>query len=147
MIQINTGNNFSQVLLHLVFIGTFAFFYVLAIIVLKPFRLHQKRKISTLLLKLSYLVYLFIFLAYIYLFLFYQEPPVDDMSPASVPVKGVFRYEYLLLLLTFLIPNFGMILRRKVHGWRTQYNIFITIANLLALSYLVLLIMITDWIF
>ena len=147
MIQINTGNNFSQVLLHLVFIGTFAFFYVLAIIVLKPFRLHQKRKISTLLLKLSYLVYLFIFLAYIYLFLFYQEPPVDDMSPASVPVKGVFRYEYLLLLLTFLIPNFGMILRRKVLGWRTQYNIFITIANLLASSYLVLLIMITDWIF
>lgn len=147
MIQIHTGNNFSQVLLNLVFIGTFAFFYILAIVVLKPFRLHQKRKISTLLLKLSYLFYLLIFLTYIYLFLFYQEPPMNDMLPASSPVKGVFRYEYLLLLLTFLIPNFGMLLRRKVHEWRTQYNVLITFANLLAAAYLVLLILITDWIF
>lgn len=147
MIQINTGNNASQVILHLVFIGTFAFFYVLAIIVLKPFRFHQKRKISTLLLKLSYLVYLLFFLTYIYLFLFYQEPPIDDTPIPSAPVKGLFRYEYLFLLLVFLIPNFGMILRRKIHEWRTQYNVLVTLANVLATAYLLLLITITDWIF
>jgi len=39
-------NNFFQFLLHFIFIATFLFVYIIAIIILKPFRLHRKRKIS-----------------------------------------------------------------------------------------------------
>ena len=45
-------------LLHFIFITAFLLVYVVAIIILKPFRKHRKRPVSTITLKISYLVYL-----------------------------------------------------------------------------------------
>jgi len=134
----------SQFVLHLVFVSTFAFFFIMAIILVKPLRFHQTRKVSTAMLKFSYLVYLFIFLLYIYLFLFYQEMPVNGDKPDE---SAAFRYEYLLLLLAFLIPSFGMLLRRRAKGWRTQYNYIFSAVNILISFYIVLQLFVTDWSF
>ncbi len=45
-------------LLHFIFIAAFLLIYIIAIIILKPFRMHRKRPVSTIFIKASYLVYL-----------------------------------------------------------------------------------------
>ena len=54
-------NGFLNFLLHLIFIATFVFLYVVSIIILRPFRKHRKRPVSTIALKMSYLLYLAVF--------------------------------------------------------------------------------------
>jgi hypothetical protein len=134
----------SQFILHFIFILAFGFFFLLAVLLLKPLRFHQKRKISTAMLKFSYLGYLFIFLVYIYLFLFFQDAP-QDMEDAEPEKK--FNFFYLLLLFCFIIPNVGMLIRRRFKKWRTNYNYLFSMANLFIAAYLVLMIYITDWVF
>lgn len=134
--------NFSQVFLHLIFIGSFAFFVLLAAILLKPFRLHKQRPYSTAAMKITYLVYLGVFLAYIYLLLFYF-----DAQPGAE--KGIInfklRLEYVAFLVAFVVPNVAMLIRRKIKRWRVNYNIIVSSFNIFILLYLILRIWTTDW--
>jgi len=79
-------NNFFQFLLHFIFIATFLFVYIIAIIILKPFRLHRKRKFSTITLKLSYLIYLAFFLGFVYLVLFAYAFFLEGYTGLSITI-------------------------------------------------------------
>ncbi len=137
-------SNYSQIFLHLVFIGAFAFFVLLATILLKPFRLHKRRPYSTAALKLSYILYLATFLAYIYMLLFFF-----DLQPGVE--KGIINFklslEYVAFLFAFVVPNVGMLARRKIKTWRVNYNLVFTVINILIVLYLAVRLFTIDWVF
>lgn len=137
-------SNYSQIFLHLVFIGAFAFFVLLASILLKPFRLHKRRPYSTAALKISYLLYLASFLSYIYMLLFFY-----DIQPGVE--KGIINFklslEYVSFLIAFILPNVGMLARRKFKTWRVNYNVIFTVVNIVIFLYLMVRLFTIDWVF
>jgi hypothetical protein len=133
------GMNF---LLHFIFIAAFLLIYIIAIIILKPFRIHRKRPLSTIFIKASYLVYLACFLLMAYLILFF--------SPAANPAEEVDEERILNTLtifsvLAFFIPNIGIMIRRRIRSWRVAYNYLITGFNILIALGLIWFIMDLPW--
>ena len=129
-------------LLHFIFIAAFLLIYIIAIIILKPFRMHRKRPISTVSIKLSYLIYLACFLLMAYLILFF--------SPSTEPVEDVDEEKILNALtvfsiLAFFIPNIGIMIRRRILSWRVAYNYMIAGLNLLIALGLIWFIMDIPW--
>jgi len=129
-------NNFFQFLLHFIFIATFLFVFIIAIIILKPFRIHRKRKISTITLKLSYLLYLAFFLGFVYLVLFFAN---NDVTTEDVMEDRTSVIYYIIVLVSFFLPNIGIMIRRKFKKGRGIYNYAVTFLNfcvMLALIYM-----------
>ncbi len=135
-------NNFFQFLLHFIFIATFLFVYVIAIILLKPFRLHRKRKISTIALKLSYLVYLAFFLAFVYLVLFFADSEVNTEENMD---DGASVMYYIIVLVSFFIPNIGIMIRRRFKKNRKTFNLLVTAFNFLIILALVFMMSRIRW--
>ena len=135
-------NNFFQFLLHFIFIATFLFVYIIAIIILKPFRLHRKRKISTVTLKLSYLVYLAFFLAFVYLVLFFAS---NDVNTEENMENGTSAIYYIIVLVSFFIPNIGIMIRRRFKNNRTLYNYLVSFMNLLIILALIFMMSQVKW--
>jgi cytochrome bd-type quinol oxidase subunit 2 len=135
-------NNFFQILLHFIFIATFLFVYIIAIIILKPFRLHRKRKMSTLALKLSYLVYLAFFLAFVYLVLFFAD---NELNSEETMENGTSAVYYVIVLVSFFIPNIGIMIRRRFKKNRSSYNMLVTAMNFLIILALVFLMSQVRW--
>jgi len=123
-------NEFTNVFLHFIFISVFAFLIVVSFILLKPFRTHQKRPVSTVLLKVSYLVFLVSFIILIYLILFFADIPDEGSMGGDSLMMTIC---YVIIMLSFFIPNLGIMLRRKVKKVRSQYNIAFSIINILFL--------------
>ncbi|MCB8994400.1 MAG: hypothetical protein H6538_02210 [Bacteroidales bacterium] len=124
-------------LLHLIFIATFVFLFVVSIIILKPFRIHRKRPVSTIAIKVSYLLYLLSFLLLAYLVLFYSGSRTEEEDELS---KNPYLLYYVAVILAFFIPNLGIMLRRKFNKYRPQYNIIFTFINVfttLVLSFII----------
>ena len=129
-------------LLHFIFIAAFLLIYIIAIIILKPFRTHRKRPLSTIFIKASYLVYLACFMLMAYLILFF--------SPASEPTEEVDEERILNVLtifsvLAFFIPNIGIMIRRRINTWRVPYNYLVTSLNILISLGLIWFIMDLPW--
>lgn len=137
-------NNFFQFLLHFIFIATFLFVYIIAIIILKPFRLHRKRKLSTISLKISYLVYLAFFLAFVYLVLFFADNEVNTEENME---NGTSATYYIIVLLSFFLPNIGIMIRRRFKKNRSRYNYVVTALNFLIILALVFLMSQVKWSF
>jgi len=135
-------NNFFQFLLHFIFIATFLFVYIIAIIILKPFRLHRKRKVSTLSLKLSYLIYLAFFLAFVYLVLFFADNEVNTEENME---NGISTVYYIIVLVSFFIPNIGIMIRRRFNKNRGTYNYLVSAMNFLIILALVFLMNHVQW--
>lgn len=115
-------------LLHFIFIAAFLLIYIIAIIILKPFRLHRKRPVSTIFIKASYLLYLACFMLMAYLILFFSasaEPAEDVDEERILNVLTVFS------VLAFFIPNIGIMIRRRIGSWRVTYNYLLTLLNIL----------------
>ena len=115
-------------LLHFIFIAAFLLIYIIAIIILKPFRIHRKRPVSTVLIKASYLVYLACFLLMAYLILFFSanaEPTEDVDEERILNALTVFS------IFAFFIPNIGIMIRRRIDTWRVTYNYVLTALNFL----------------
>jgi uncharacterized membrane protein YqaE (UPF0057 family) len=129
-------------LLHLVFIATFIILYVVSIIILRPFRIHPKRPVSTITLKVSYLIYLLTFLLLAYLVLFYSGSSVEEEEPTR---KNPYVIYYVAVILAFFIPNLGIMLRRRFYKFRTQYNLIFTAVNLFTTLILALIIYTMPW--
>jgi len=115
-------------LLHFIFITAFLLVYVIAIIILKPFRLHRKRPVSTIALKMSYLTYLaaFMLLAYMVLFFSITSEPTEEASEEKI--LNTFT---IFSVFAFFIPNVGIMIRRSVKSWRVTYNYLFSGINLL----------------
>jgi uncharacterized membrane protein YhaH (DUF805 family) len=128
-------------LLHFIFIASFLLVYVIAIIVLKPFRKHRKRPTSTIVLKISYLIYLaaFILLAYLVLFFPMTSEPTEESEERILTIFTVF------CLFAFFIPNIGIMIRRSVTTWRVSYNYLFSAINLLMAAGLVYYIFDISW--
>jgi hypothetical protein len=135
-------NNFFQFLLHFIFIATFLFVYVIAIILLKPFRLHRKRKISTVTLKISYLLYLAFFLAFVYLVLFFAD---SEVNTEEIMNDGTSVIYYIIVLLSFFIPNIGIMIRRRFKKNRNTFNYLVTSFNFLIILALVFMMNQVKW--
>ncbi len=128
-------------LLHFIFVTAFLLVYVVAIIILKPFRLHRKRPASTIVLKTSYLIYLaaFLLLAYLVLFFLNTEPTEEAAEERILTIFTVF------CVFAFFIPNVGIMIRRSVESWRVTYNYIFSALNLLIAGGLIYYIIDIPW--
>ena len=116
--------NFNEILNHILGVIFIIIVFALAYAYLKPHQLHKRRLVSTLLLKISYLIYLLVLLIVVYL---------------SALVKGgleqvFYGIEFFAFLIVLFVPNIG-ILARKIGYFskkREEYNYFFTIVNILS---------------
>ncbi len=129
-------------LLHFIFIAAFLLVYVIAIIILKPFRMHRKRPVSTITLKSSYLVYLatFMLLAYLVLFFSMTSEPTEEASD-----EKIFNVFTIFSVFAFFIPNVGIMIRRNIKAWRVTYNFVFTAINLIIAGGLIYYITDLPW--
>jgi uncharacterized membrane protein YidH (DUF202 family) len=128
--------------LELIFILSFFLFYVITVIFLKPFRIHRKRKYSTIALKVSYLLYLAVFLLFLYLLIFVEK---DETVSFSTKSEVIFNPFFLLFLVSAIIPNVGIMIRRQIKKKRFEYNVFASVANILFFAYLLILIVVQEY--
>ena len=129
-------------LLHFIFIAAFLLIYIIAIIILKPFRVHRKRPLSTMFIKVSYLIYLACFMLMAYLILFFSasaEPSEDVDEERILNALTIFS------VLAFFIPNIGIMIRRRISTWRVTYNYMVTALNILISLGLIWFIMDLPW--
>jgi len=129
-------------LLHFIFIAAFLLVYVIAIIILKPFRLHRKRPVSTITLKASYLIYLATFMLLAYLVLFFSITSEPTEEAAEEKILNVFT---IFSVFAFFIPNVGIMIRRSVKSWRVSYNYIFTAINLIIAGGLIYYITDIPW--
>lgn len=122
-------DTFIQFLLHLLVISAFLLIFVLATVFVRPFMIHRKRMISTMILKIGYLVYLFVLLSFFYFLIFIDK----DLS------EFITDLHFIILLLTLFIPSTGMLLRRRFRKTRSFYNYILTAIHLGTIIYLALL--------
>ncbi len=117
--------NFPDVLNYVLGAVFIILIFSLAYAYLKPHILHKRRPVSTLMLKVSYLLYLIFLLIIIYL---------------SAFVKGGFDkvfygVEFFAFLIVLFAPTIGILARKmeQFHKKREQYNYFFTVVNLICL--------------
>jgi hypothetical protein len=129
-------------LLHFIFIASFLLVYVITIIILKPFRLHRKRPVSTIFLKTSYLIYLatFMLLAYLVLFFSVTSEPTEEATEEKV--LNVFT---IFCIFAFFIPNVGIMIRSSIRSWRVTYNYLFSFINLVIAGGLIYFIIDIPW--
>jgi hypothetical protein len=122
--------------LKILFISSFLVLYFIVIIILKPFQFHLKRKYSTATLKITFLVYFAIFLIFTYFFIFYNGTAIFYLEDPDDP-RAMLHFG--MLLLSFFIPNTGILIRRNIKN-RTIYNSVMSGINILFIFYLLFLI-------
>lgn len=125
-------NQLLHILLALVFLLT----YILAYNYVKPFRLNRKRMVSTLLFKISYMLFLLFLLIFVHLFLLFGANRVE---------YHISDIMFFLLLILLFLPNIAILIRRKVKRYRIPYNYFFSGVNLIASYILLLKLVENDW--
>jgi hypothetical protein len=131
------------------FHGIFQFFFligyiilfIVSIIILRPFRKHKKRIASTISLKISYLVFLAMFLLFTYLLLFGKKINTTNEQPYD----SIFNIYFFIFLTATIVPNLGIMIRRRIKKNRTEYNLIFTTVNMLYAVYLLFLIFSGQW--
>ena len=71
-------SGFSQNAFQVFFAFGYLLLFVISIIILKPFRVHRQRPVSTISLKVSYIIFLAVFLTFTYLLLFGPKEIQED---------------------------------------------------------------------
>jgi uncharacterized membrane protein YhaH (DUF805 family) len=131
------------------FHGIFQFFFlvgyiilfIVSIIILRPFRIHKRRRGSTIALKISYLIFLALFLIFTYMLLFGNK--IRDEN--DQPYDSIFNVYFMLFLSATIVPNIGIMLRRRIKKNRVEYNILFTLINMIYALYLLFLIVSGQW--
>ena len=123
--------NFSEVLNYILGVMFIILVFSLAYAYLKPHRIHKEYPVSTLFLKVSYLLYMLVLLVIIYL----SSLVKGGMSEVFL---GVEFYAFLLVL---FVPTIGIFARKLGHFKKTRQNYyyFFTVVN--TLSIIALLVM------
>jgi hypothetical protein len=134
------GNFFHGIFQFFFLIG-YIILFVVTFIIIKPFRVHHRRQKSTVFLKTSYLLYLASFMIFTYLLLFGKR----ILSNEDQPYTSLFNIHFFFFLTSTLIPNLGIMLRRKMTQNRIQYNILMGIVNVLYCIYLAYLCASNKW--
>jgi hypothetical protein len=123
------------------FLIGYVILFIVTILILQPFRFHRRRVKSTILLKVSYLLYLASFLAFTYLLLFGKK----EVAETEKPFDTLFNIHFLFFLTSTIIPNVGIMIRRKIRKNRVDFNILVTVINMIYFSYLVYLCASHKW--
>ncbi|MBN1182730.1 MAG: hypothetical protein JXB49_10610 [Bacteroidales bacterium] len=130
--------SFSEVIIAI----AFALVYIVSSILLRPFRIHQKRKVSTISLKTSFLMYLFFLLIYAYMLLFHSKERIQDEEI----VRGLFEKVQLLGgIFVFIYPNVAIMIRRSFRKNRVNFNWVNTIINFSCVFYIIFMMKVTIW--
>jgi len=129
-------NTAVQNIVHFLLMIVFLIIYLLAFIIIKPFLINHKRKISTLLLKISYLIYLLVLLVFVYLFMFF--------GPADIEYQ-ISNLLFVILLLGLFLPNLGILLRRNFEKYRTEYNYTFSLINVVILTFILIKLIQHNW--
>lgn len=124
-------SNFPDVMSKILGVVFILLVFSIAYAYLKPHRLHQRRPVSTLLLKLSYLVYLLVLLIIVFMASFYK----GGLS------EVFFEIEFFAFLLVLFVPTIGLFARKLGYfsKKRDQYNYFFVIINFLSIVALLLM--------
>ncbi|MBN1413921.1 MAG: hypothetical protein JW973_02370 [Bacteroidales bacterium] len=115
--------------------------FVVTIIILRPFRIHRRRMKSTIALKVSYLLYQISFLVFTYLLLFGNKELAEDEKPYDT----LFNIHFMLFLTATILPNLGIMIRKGIKRNRIEYNIIVTLINILYFIYLLFLCISRKW--
>ncbi len=117
--------NFNAILNHILGIVFIIIVFSLAYAYLKPHQLHKRRLVSTLFLKVSYLLYLLILLIIIYL-----SALVDGGLE-----KVFIGVEFFAFLIVLFVPTIGIFARKlgQFSKKREGYNYFFTVINILSI--------------
>jgi hypothetical protein len=123
--------NFGEILNHILGVIFIIIVFALAYAYLKPHQLHKRRLVSTLLLKISYLIYLLILLIIIYL---------------SALVRGgleevFYGIEFFAFLVVLFVPSIGIFARKlgQFSKKREGYNYFFSVVNVLSVIAILLM--------
>ncbi len=141
LVEISSMNNFFHNIFQFFFLIGYIVLYIVSIIILRPFRLHRKRKRSTITLKISYLIYLLFFLCFSYLLLFGNKELYENEEPYNT----LFNIHFLLFLTSAVIPNLGIMIRKRIKRNRVEFNISFTIVNIIYIAYLIFLCVSRQW--
>lgn len=129
-------NNAVQNIVHFLLMIVFLIIYLLAFIIVKPFLINHKRKISTLSLKITYLIYLLILLVFVYLFMFFGSTDLEYQ---------ISNLLFVFLLICLFLPNFGILLRHNFEKVRTEYNFTFSLVNIVISVFIILKLIQHDW--
>lgn len=133
--------NFFHSVFEVFFLIGYLVLFVISIIIIKPLRIHRKRPISTVSLKLTYLVFLFLFLTFTYLLLFGAK----ELEEGDMPYDTLFNIHFLIFLSSTIVPNLGIMIRRSIKKKRVEYNILFISVNLIYTTYLIFAIFSKKW--
>ncbi|HLP71563.1 MAG TPA: hypothetical protein VK155_01595 [Bacteroidales bacterium] len=123
--------NFSDILNHILGVVFILIVFSLAYAYLKPHLLHKRRMVSTLMLKVSYLLYLLILLIVIYFSALVKEG-----------LETVFTgIEFFAFLIVLFVPTIGIFARKlgQFSKKRDGYNYFFTVVNILSIIAILLM--------
>ena len=134
-------NSFFHNIFQFFFLIGYIVLYIVSIIILRPFRLHRKRKKSTIAFKVSYLIYLLFFLCFSYLLLFGNKELYENEEPYNT----LFNIHFLLFLTSAIIPNLGIMIRKRIKKNRVEYNVSFTLINVIYIAYLIFLCVSRQW--
>ena len=122
---------FTEKLNHIIGVLFILNVFALAYGYLKPHQLHKRRMLSTMFLKVSFLVYLLVLLVVVYL---------------AALIKGGLNVvfpdvEFFAFLLVLFVPTMGIFARRleRFSTKREEYNVFFTVINFLSVFALLLM--------
>jgi CDP-diglyceride synthetase len=121
---------------HFLMMIVFLTIYLLAFIVIKPFMINYKRKISTLSLKITYLIYLAVLLFCAYIFIF--------LGPSDIEYQ-LSNLFFIIMLICIFIPSLGILFRRRFQRIRVFYNYFFSVINLCISYFLIHKLMEQNW--
>ena len=125
----------------MIFLTILTIIYALVVRWIKPLRVHKKRKLSTISLKSSYLIYLAIYFIYIYMFLFSNSSRL--VNEHITEARG--RYYTTLFIVLTLVPNLAILIRRQIHKHRGTFNIMFTVINSLFIIWILFLFFNKKW--
>jgi len=116
------SNNNNEILVHVLGIVFIIIVFSLAFAYLKPYRLHKSRKMSTLLLKSSYLLYILILMIIIF------KATIDNGGLEDV-FMGI---EFFAFLIALFVPTVAILARKlgKFSKKREGYNYLFSVINL-----------------
>jgi len=117
--------NFNEILSYILGVIFIILVFALAYAYLKPHQLHKRRKISTLFLKVSYLLYLMVLLIVIYMSTLFKGG-----------LENVFNgVEFFAFLLVIFVPTIGIFARtmEQFSKNRENYNYFFSVVNVLSI--------------
>ena len=134
------GNVFHGIFQTFFLIG-YCILYIVTIIILKPFRYHRRRSKSTIVLKFTYLLFLASFMVFTYLLLFGKK----EIRESEQPYETLFNVHFLFFLTSTIIPNVGIMIRRNIKKNRIEYNILVSLINIIYFCYLAYLCFSHKW--